>query len=223
MRVNILTENVKNLSLPTDVPFDYQLLMDRLEGRFLAPRNKIQSLCRSGEIIRVKKGLYVPGIRPGEGPKVDSLVLSGLIYGPSYVSLETALSWHGLIPERVDEITCMTSKRAKVFRTPVGRFTYTPINEDAFPVGVRLEPGKGGSWYLAEPEKALCDRIAQVRGLEAMRDVPAVLEESLRIDPGDLDELRLPLVLEIASQYRRKNVAAFARWLDKIRSRSSST
>lgn len=197
--------------------------MDRLEGRFRAPRNKIQNLCRSGEIIRVKKGLYVPGTRPGEEPKIDPLVLSGLIYGPSYVSLETALSRHGLIPERVDEITCMTSKRAKVFRTPVGRFTYTPINEDAFPVGVRLESGKGGSWYLAEPEKALCDRIAQVKGLEAMRDVPAVLEESLRIEPGDLEKLRVPLVLEIASRYRRKNVAAFARWLEKIQSRDAST
>ncbi len=211
------------LLLPTDTPFDYQLLMDRLEGRFRAPRNKVQSLCRNGEIIRVKKGLYVSGTRPGEEPRVDPLVLSGLIYGPSYVSLETALSWHGLIPERVDEITCMTSKRARVFRTPVGRFTYTPVNEDAFPVGVRLESGKGGSWYLAEPEKALCDRIAQVKGLEAMRDIPAVLEESLRIEPGDLDELRVPLVLEIASRYRRKNVAAFARWLEKIQSRNAST
>lgn len=195
--------------------------MDRLEGRFSAPRNKIQSLCRSGEIIRVKKGLYVPGTRPGEEPRIDPLVLSCLIYGPSYVSLETALSWHGLIPERVDEITCMTSKRAKVFRTPIGRFSYAPISEDAFPVGIRLESGKGGSWYLAEPEKALCDRIAQVKGLEAMRDVPAVLGENLRIDPADLDELRVELVLEIASHYRRKNVTAFAGWLEQNQSRAT--
>lgn len=197
--------------------------MDRLEGRFRAPRNKIQSLCRNGEIVRVKKGLYVPGNRPGEEPKVDPLVLSGLLYGPSYVSLETALSWHGLIPERVDEITCITSKRAKLFRTPVGRFTYTPISETAFPIGIGLESGKGGSWYMAEPEKALCDRIAQVKGLEAMRDVPAVLEESLRIDLGNLDVLRLDLVIEIAAHYRRKNVTALASWLEKARSRKSTS
>lgn len=203
------------LPLPTDTPFDYQLLMDRLEGRFRAPRNKIQALCRSGEIIRVKKGLYVPGSRSGQAPEIDPLVLSGLIYGPSYVSLESALAYHGLIPERVDEITCMTSKRAKQFRTPLGRFHYTPISEEAFPVGVRLESGKGGSWFLAEPEKALCDRIAQVRGLQAMRDVSDLLEGDLRIEPAGLAELRLPLVQEIASLYRRKNVSAFARWLEK--------
>lgn len=189
--------------------------MDRLEGRFGAPRNKIQSLCRSGAIIRVKKGLYVPGSRSGEPPEIDPLVLSGLIYGPSYVSLETALAYHGLIPERVDEITCMTSKRAKQFRTPLGRFHYTPIRENVFPVGVRLESAKGGSWLLAEPEKALCDRIAQVSGLQAMRDVSELLQDDLRIEPVDLAKLRLPLIQEIASLYRRKNVTAFAGWLEK--------
>jgi len=214
---------VNFLALPTDVPFDYQLLMDRLEGRFSAPRNKIQSLCRNGEIVRVKKGLYVPGTMPGEAAKVDPLVLSGLIYGPSYVSLETALAYHGLIPERVDEITCMTSKRTKLFRTPLGRFSYTPISEDAYPLGLRLESGKGGAWYLAEPEKALCDRIAQMKGLHAMRDVPVLLRENLRIAPESLENFRVSLVLEIAARYRRKSVTAFARWLEKSRAASLST
>jgi hypothetical protein len=213
---------VISLTLPTDVPFDYQLLMDRLEGWCRAPRNKIQSLCRSGEIIRVKKGLYVPGARPGEEPKVDPLVLSGLIYGPSYVSLETALAYHGLIPERVDEITCMTSKRAKLFRTSLGRFSYTPISEEAFPIGIRLESARGGSWYLAEPEKALCDRIARVKGLQAMRDMPELLQDHLRIELEDLTQLRVSLVLKIAARYRRKNVTAFAHWLENRRNRPDS-
>ncbi len=218
-----MTKFANYLRLPTDTPFDYQLLMDRLEGRFGAPRNKIQSLCRSGEIIRVKKGLYVPGSRWGQATDIDPRVLSGLIYGPSYVSLEAALSYHGLIPERVDEITCMTSKRAKHFQTPVGRFHYTPISEEAFPIGVRLESGKGGSWFFAEPEKALCDRIAQVKELEAMRDVPALLEEDLRIEPAALADFRMSLVQEIASRYRRKNVSAFARWLEKNQASFSPT
>lgn len=204
---------MNSVPLPTDVPFDYQLLMDRLDSRFSAPRNKIQSLCRSGEIIRVRKGLYVPGNRVAT--RIDPLVLSGLVYGPSYVSRESALAWHGLIPEAVDEITCMTSKRAKLFRTPVGRFSYVPINEGAFPIGILLETGQGGSWFMAEPEKAICDRIAQVKGLHTMRDVPDLLQDDLRISPEDLNSLRVPMVLEIAKRYRRKNVSAFARWLEK--------
>jgi hypothetical protein len=167
--------------------------MDRLEGRFGAPRNKIQALCRSGEIIRVKKGLYVPGSRPGQAPEIDPWVLSGLIYGPSYVSLEAALAYHGLIPERVDEITCMTSKRAKQFRTPFGRFHYTPISEEAFPAGVRLESGKGGSWFLAEPEKALCDKVITTAGinLRSKQQAMAFLVEDLRIDKDQLREFNL--------------------------------
>jgi hypothetical protein len=97
----------------------------------------------------------------------------------------------------------------------LGRFHYTPISEEAFPAGVRLESGKGGSWFLAEPEKALCDRIAQVKGLQAIRDVPALLEDDLRIELFALASFRLSLVQEIASRYRRKNVTAFARWLEK--------
>lgn len=200
--------------VPSDIPFDFQFLMDRLKG-YRAPRNKIQSLCRSGEIIPVKKGLYISGSPPGEALKVDPLVLSGLIYGPSYVSLETALAHHGLIPERVDEITCVTSKRAKLFRTPVGRFSYAPVPEEVFPLGVALEKARGGTWLLAEPEKALCDRIARVKGLRAMRDVPALLRDDLRIEPEAVRSFRVVLVREIARRYRRRNVTVFANWLEK--------
>lgn len=143
------------------------------------------------------------------------MVLSGLIYGPSYVSLESALAHYGMIPERVTEITCMTSMRAKLFKTPVGRYSYTPINGKVFPLGIRLETEMGGSWFLADKEKALCDRIAKEKGLQAMRDIPTFLRDNLRIPEDELSELRLPLVQEIATHYRKKNVRAFASWLQK--------
>lgn len=200
--------------MPLAGPFDYQMAMDRLRD-FRAPRDKLRHLCRLGDVVRVKKGLYVPGWRRGQEAPVDPLVLSGLIYGPSYVSLETALARHGLIPERVEEITCVTSKRARQFRTPVGRFTYRPVNERVFSYGVTLEQARGGAFFLAEPEKALCDRIALVRGLSAARDVPAVLLEDLRIDLRAVRDLRSPVVTEIAGRYRRRNVDAFSRWLSR--------
>ncbi len=186
--------------------------MDRLRT-YQAPRDKLRLLCKQGLVVRIKKGLYIPGWRRGKEAPVDPMVLSGLIYGPSYVSLETALSHYGLIPERVEEITCVTSKRFKEFRTPLGGFTYRPVNERVFSYGVKLEKARGGAFFLAEPEKALCDRISLVRGLSAMRDVPAVLSEDLRIDLAALRRFRLPMVMEIARRYRRRNVSAFCRWL----------
>lgn len=205
----------KSTVLPYYQPFDYQLAMDRLRD-YRAPRDKLGHLCRSGAVIRVRKGLYVPGWRLGEEPPVEPLVLAGLIYGPSYVSLETALARHGLIPERVEEITCITSKRAKDFRTPVGRFRYEPVSERVFGCGIRLEQARGGAFFMAEPEKALCDRVAMISGLKAAREVAAVLEDDLRVDvDAVMSTFRLPLVQEIAELYRRKNVAAFHRWLSR--------
>jgi hypothetical protein len=204
---------IETPELPTREPFDYALAMDRLRD-YRAPRDRLGLLCRQGTVLRVRQGLFVPRGRAGEESPVDPLVLSGLIFGPSYVSRETALARYGLLLERVTEITCITSKRVKHFDTPVGRFSYLPVNEQVFPLGVRLEQARGGAFFIAEPEKALCDRIAQVSGLTAAREVPALLEHELRIE---IDEVvrtfRHELVNEIAAAYRRKNVAAFARWL----------
>ena len=209
----MMAENGSSLSLPHDQPFDYQLAMDRLRD-YRAPRDRLGLLCESGEVVRVRKGLYVPGWRHGAEPPVDPLVLSGLIYGPAYVSLETALARYGLIPERVVEITCITSKRAKRFDTPVGRFRYEPIHERVFGVGIRLEQARGGSFFLAEPEKALCDRLAMIASVSAAREVQSPLEDDLRVDVHEvISSFRLALVAEIADTYRRKSVTAFHRWL----------
>lgn len=200
------------LGLPEAEPFDYQLAMDRLGG-YAAPRDKLGRLCASGVICRVKKGLYAPMV--GGKAVVDPLVLSGLVYGPSYVSRETALSLHGMIPEGVAEVTCMTTGRDKVFQTPVGRFSYRVMPRAAFPVGVGLAEARGGHYFLAEPEKALCDRIAMVRGAIGVREMGAVVYEDLRIEAGRVTGLRLGMVREIAERYGRRNVRAFCRWLER--------
>lgn len=202
------------VELPIDIPFDYQLAMDRLAG-FNAPRNKIRNLCRSGDLVRVKKGLYVAPTFPGRSPEVSPLVLAGLIYGPAYVSLETALAHHGLIPERVNEITSVTTKRAKRFDTPLGRFTYHPISEFAYSYGVSLATASGGSFFLASPEKALCDRVARVRQLTAARDIPELLEEDLRVDVDRVRTFSLTEVREIARRYHKRSVTALLRWLER--------
>lgn len=216
----MVTKSEKTLRLPRGVPFDYQLAMDRLRD-FRAPRDKLRRLCEDGEIVQVKRGLYISGTTGEEGLAVDPRVLSGLVYGPSYVSLETALAHHGMIPERVEEITCMTSKRARTFDTPVARFRYLPVPERAFAIGVAWETAKGGAYLLAQPEKALCDRIAQAADLQAQREVPAFLFDDLRLEEDRIDELDPGLIDSIAAVYRRRPVSVFARWMAKRHSRQT--
>ena len=79
--------------------FDYSALMSTLSG-YANPRDKVTSLLRRGVIVRVKKGLHVFGDADRRRPYSREL-LANLIYGPSFVSLDYALAFHGLIPERV--------------------------------------------------------------------------------------------------------------------------
>ncbi len=124
-----------------------------------------------------------------------------------------------MIPERVEEITCMTSKRARSFDTPVGRFRYLPIPERAFAIGVARRSRKGGAYLLAQPEKALCDRIAQAADLNAQREVSAFLFDDLRLEEDRIAELDAGLIKAIAVVYRRTPVSIFARWMAKRHSR----
>lgn len=74
--------------------FDYQTLLDSLYG-YAQSRMKISAMLAKGDIIRVKKGLYILGESLRRRPFCLEL-LANLIYGPSHVSLEYALHYHGL-------------------------------------------------------------------------------------------------------------------------------
>ena len=102
-----------------------------------------------------------------------------------------------------------------MFRTPLGRFSYRPVNEVAYSYGVALQTAAGGSFFLAEPEKALCDRIACVRQVRAQRDIPALLEDDLRVDLDAVVRMRVPVVRHVATRYRRQSVNAFLGWLQR--------
>src|SRR5580704_17214208 len=126
--------------------FDYQMLMDVLR-EYVRPRDKIRALIKKKSIIRVKKGLYVFGETLARRP-FSREVLANLIYGPSYISLDYALHYHGLIPERVETITCCTPGRGRQFSTPVGRFSYHQIPTKAYALGIDQVEIESGRFFL---------------------------------------------------------------------------
>ena len=93
--------------------FDYQQLTDCLTD-YAKPRDKIRAMLKAGEIIRVKKGLYVFGDGRRRRPWAREF-LANLIYGPSYISLDYALSHYGFIPERVEVVTSVTAALSRRF------------------------------------------------------------------------------------------------------------
>lgn len=191
--------------------FDYQTLLDSLRG-YAQPRMKISAMLAKGDIVRVKKGLYILGESLRRRPFCREL-LANLIYGPSYISLEYALHYHGLTPERVETVTSVTCGRSRTFNSPVGTFSYRMIPMEAFRTGMdRIELDDGRSFLLAIPEKALADRVVADRGagISTQKDLHDYLLDSLRIDPASLRALVPSRLTQIAQHYRSRRVRLLA-------------
>lgn len=183
------------------VEFDYVTLCQALAD-YASPRDKIRSMIRKQEIIRIKKGLYILG-ESYRKRAFSRELLANLIYGPSYISLEYALSHHGLIPERVETITSTTCGGNRFFSTPIGSFTYWSVRSQYYSIGVDLvSNGADVSFLMATPEKALADKILRDRGLNisSRKDMAAYLQDDLRIDEAALRHLNIKLIEEIAGQ-----------------------
>lgn len=146
-------------------------------------RKKIELLEKAGEIIRLKRNLFV--VNPEEtGIKLCTGLIANHLLAPSYVSMQTALRYYGLIPEAVYSTQSMTFKPAKTFDTPVGRFSYLHISQEAYPIGITQIKDENTVYIMATPEKALCDLIANMPGinLRFKTEAKAFLEEDLRLD-----------------------------------------
>jgi hypothetical protein len=137
--------------------FDYSQLMVAL-SHYRKPRDSVSTLLKRGHIIRVRKGLYIFGPIWRRTPLALE-PLANLVYGPSSISLDYALNWYGLIPERVTTITSTATGHSRKFLTPVGHFSYVQLSGNRFSVGLILHNSPGGSFLMAEPLKALADKV----------------------------------------------------------------
>ena len=90
---------------------------------------------KSGELVRLQRGLYLLADRYRTRPCHSFAVAQALAPG-SYISFETALAYHGWIPEAVYACTCVSYRNAKEFETPLGIFSYKRVPQRTFYCGV---------------------------------------------------------------------------------------
>lgn len=176
-------------------PITHQLLMSFLKD-YKRPNDKIRALKSEGVIESIKKGLYVAGSKVTPS-KPENGLLANHIYGPSYVSMDTALAYYGLIPERVYEITSMTIKASKEFTTHLGIFTYTHLPLPYYAFGLnRIELSSDQYAIFASPEKALCDKIVSTSGivLRSITQASAYLLENLRMEEHSLKDMNTDMI-----------------------------
>ncbi|GHT05819.1 hypothetical protein AGMMS49525_13520 [Bacteroidia bacterium] len=194
-------EQLKNLGI---IPVNKDILVS-LCGNLKYPKKKLSELERKGLVIRVKRNLYVVS------PKVHNQTIStelvaNHLYRPSYVSLESALAYYGLIPERVYTMRSVTTKLHKQYGTLLGNFEYVKVPAQYYPIGVRQEiVDNSYAFLIASPEKALCDKIVTTPNLrlQSVKAMGEYLEEDLRFEMSALSSFNSDIVEECI-EYGRK-------------------
>ncbi len=98
---------------------------------------KVRRALAVGDLEQISRGLYIIGSRSRRAP-VNLFEVSQRLYGPSYISCESALSYWQLIPDRVSQVVAMTSKRSNDFLSPIGMFSYIHLNAKPLFFGTQM-------------------------------------------------------------------------------------
>ncbi len=157
-------------------------------------------------LIQLRRGLYALA-PPYAGSPPDPLAVASRLRRPSYVSLQSALSYHGAIPESVPVVTSVTTGRPGRFDTPLGSFLYRHLKKSLFWGYSEFDAGGGLRSYVADSEKALLDLFYLTPGV-----IGSSFVSELRLAPGSVDAEKLrryavrassPKLVRAASQAAR--------------------
>jgi predicted transcriptional regulator of viral defense system len=142
-------------------------------------RRQLDRWVKSGRVLQLRRGLYALA-QPYQAQAPHPFLVANRLRKPSYVSLQSALSYYGMIPEFVPVTTSVTTGRPEELETPLGRFMYRHVKTAAFFGYLQTEISPGQPVFLATPEKALLDLFYLTPG----SDSGEYLEE-LRFEPMD--------------------------------------
>ena len=187
------------------------MLLDELHS-YANPVAKLSRMVKSGEIYPITKGLYETD------RNVPGHLLAGSIYGPSYISFEYALAYYGLIPEAVYAVTCATfeKKKKKKYETAFGTFIYRDVPADVFPFELKIIKEREYYFRIAEPEKALCDKLYTISPVSNIKELASVVFDNLRIEEEDIIKMDICKVGFLAERYHSTNVKKFVALLRRV-------
>ncbi|MEI7727658.1 MAG: hypothetical protein WCK09_21295 [Bacteroidota bacterium] len=161
-------------------------------------RNNLSRWTKTGLLIRLRQGNFT--FPEYKGMPDYAFFFANRIYRPSYISLHTALSFYGMIPETVVQITSVTALKTASFTNLFGEYTYQSVKPDLM-FGYGLRPlTEGRALQMAAPEKALLDLLYLYPAYNTPQDM-----EDLRLDEDYLhDDLNKNLLLEYCNQFKSK-------------------
>ena len=202
--------------LSTNV-FTTDMLKPILAKEYEQPIIKINSMIKKGQLIHLKRGVYALAQDYRDHP-LNMISIANILHKPSYVSYEYALSYHGLIPERVYTITSATTYLSAKYSTELGNFSYKKISAKAYPLGLEWKfDTKDGGYMIATVEKALCDKVYDDSRAKNLKkdEIMHYLEDDLRIEWSDLQKLDTTLIWKISMAYSSKILRELAATIKK--------
>jgi hypothetical protein len=132
-------------------------------------------------------------------------VVAAVLHSPSHISLESALAFHGLIPEAVWQVSSITPLRSRSFVTALGSFWFHRVpacQPRAGVTAVRLSPDEWA--FIASPVRAIADLVYLRKEIGWDRDGRAFLTESMRIDEEDLYKMPVDDLVEVHDSIRSR-------------------
>ncbi len=149
----------------------------------------IHRAVHANEVLRLKRGLYMLA-REYRKSAPHPYMIAAMLHAPSHISLETALSFHGLIPEAVFQVSSVTSSRNRHFNTPMGLFTFQRVPTLSPRAGVESVKLSENSWaFIANPLRAITDLIYLRKEISWETDGLEFLTESMRMEKEDISQI----------------------------------
>lgn len=164
-------------------------------------RPQLSRWLKQGKVTQLKRGLYT--FSSHNTPTCSRHFLAGHMLHPSYVSLESALSFYGVIPEKVHSITSITTKKTQQHTNTFGLFTYRHIKQNCFSHYIALKDEFGYTFFMATAEKAIVDflyyKLRKIASIET-----SLFEEHYRFQ--NLDQLDTLKLKSIAQTFQQKKL-----------------
>ena len=210
-----LTEKMLRLAPPGGF-FDMAVISNLFpELSPTARKASVHRAFKQNEILRLKPSLYCLAevFRKSE---IHPFSMAGILVSPSHISLESALSYHGLIPEAVYQVTAVCNGRSRQFTTPFGVFVYKTVPATFPKAGVRDVEVSPNSWaFIAQPARAIADLIYLRREVHWNQTDIRFLTDSMRIEEEDLFQLPVSEIDEVIQSLRNKRTLNFMECLKK--------
>jgi predicted transcriptional regulator of viral defense system len=189
---------------------DTAAVMQELKA-YASPKAKLTRMLKNGDLIQIRRGLF------SDTMKVSSFELAAVIYGPSYISFQSALSFYGLIPERTLAVTCASynKNKNKTFSTPFGSFYYYYLPAKVYPYGITSAEADGSTFLIACREKALLDLLYKTNGISSYTELENLLFDDLRMEADRLAGFDTAFISMTAAMYNSRTVQLFSKWIIK--------